>query len=126
MAQWLTPADLAERWQISPRTIRGMLADGELPAMRIGGKLWRIRLDDVEAYECAAMKTEPDSTEDQPETSAHGGSTGSGESGPSSGMNGTTAPDTGDVISLAQRTRPKRKGLPRLDTPNSRGQREPR
>ena len=48
----LTPESLAERWQVSPALIRKMLAKGDLPGFRLGGKLWRIRQADVEAIEC--------------------------------------------------------------------------
>ena len=43
---------LAERWACSPRTIRSLVASGELPSFRLGGKLVRIRADDVEKFEC--------------------------------------------------------------------------
>src|ERR1700730_15685849 len=47
----LRPADLARRWQCSERTVRSLVRNGVLPAFRIGGKLLRIPLDAVEAYE---------------------------------------------------------------------------
>lgn len=45
-----TPAALARRWSVSPTLIYDMLNSGDLPAIRLG-KLWRIRLADVEARE---------------------------------------------------------------------------
>ncbi|WP_182421993.1 helix-turn-helix domain-containing protein [Aureimonas sp. ME7] len=47
-----TPRTLAARWECSEQHIRNMLDRGELPAFRLGGKLLRIRGDDVEAFEC--------------------------------------------------------------------------
>lgn len=43
---------LAERWACSIGTIRSLVASGELPSFKLGGKLVRIRADDVEKYEC--------------------------------------------------------------------------
>ncbi len=43
---------LAERWGCSKDTIRSMLRRGELPSFKLGGKLDRIRADEVEKYEC--------------------------------------------------------------------------
>lgn len=48
----LTPEDVAERWGCSASHVRRLIANGELPAFRLGGKLIRIRPQDVEAYEC--------------------------------------------------------------------------
>ncbi|PWL17438.1 hypothetical protein DKP76_11715 [Falsochrobactrum shanghaiense] len=47
-----TPTTLAKRWDCSERHIRNMIDRGELPAFRLGGKLLRIRGEDVEALEC--------------------------------------------------------------------------
>ena len=43
---------LAAKWGVSTTFIYGLLQSGELPGFKLGGKLWRIRSDDVEAYEC--------------------------------------------------------------------------
>jgi excisionase family DNA binding protein len=47
-----TPATLAEYWSCSEQHVRNMVARGELRALRLGGKLIRIRMADVEEYEC--------------------------------------------------------------------------
>ena len=47
-----TPARLADRWDCSERHVRNMIERGELAAFRLGEKLLRIRLEDVEAFEC--------------------------------------------------------------------------
>lgn len=52
LRQVYSPASLAERWECSQRYIRKLIAIGELPAFPLGGKLWRIRGEDVEAFEC--------------------------------------------------------------------------
>ena len=49
----LTIADLVERWQVSDRTIRHLVAAGELPVVTISPRTRRFRSDDVEAYEAS-------------------------------------------------------------------------
>ncbi|WP_418936458.1 helix-turn-helix domain-containing protein [Neorhizobium galegae] len=46
-----TPKTLAERWLCSERHVRNLIEGGHLPAFRLGGKLLRIRGEDVEAFE---------------------------------------------------------------------------
>jgi hypothetical protein len=46
-----TPAGLAERWMCSERHVRNLIARGELPAFKHGGKLLRIWWKDIEAFE---------------------------------------------------------------------------
>lgn len=46
-----TATALAERWGVSTTMIYDMLHAGELPGFRLGGKLWRIKIADVEEYE---------------------------------------------------------------------------
>lgn len=47
----LTPAEVAARWKVSASHVRKMIDNGELPAFRAGGKLLRVHLRDIEAYE---------------------------------------------------------------------------
>lgn len=54
--QTLRPADVAERWDCSERHVRHMLDRGELPFFRLGEKLIRISLEDVEEYERCQRK----------------------------------------------------------------------
>lgn len=96
----LTPAMLAERWDCSERHVRNMITSGELPAFRLGGKLLRIRREDVEAFECQT-----------------GGSQGCGGS---SASHGTNLEESGDVIDLEHQIQKRRPASPRLDSPNSR------
>lgn len=51
MSQFLTPAQLAERWACSPRHVRRLCQRGDLRAMRLGLDAWRISVEAVEAYE---------------------------------------------------------------------------
>jgi excisionase family DNA binding protein len=60
-----TPTTLAVRWQCSERHIRNLIASGELPSFRLGGKLLRIRAEDVEAFECQTGGS-PDSGDSSP------------------------------------------------------------
>lgn len=50
-AKVLTPAMLAERWQCSERHIRNLVDRGEIPSFRLGGKLIRIKVTDIEDFE---------------------------------------------------------------------------
>jgi excisionase family DNA binding protein len=47
--KWLTVAEAADLLRVQPRTIRRMIARGELPARRLGSRSIRLRADDVEA-----------------------------------------------------------------------------
>lgn len=47
---YLRPEDIAERWQVSPGTIRELLRTGRLVGAKLGGQ-WRIRMCDVYDYE---------------------------------------------------------------------------
>lgn len=46
--EWITQQEVADMFGISGRTVRRMIADGRLPAHRIGPRLVRIRRADVE------------------------------------------------------------------------------
>lgn len=58
-AAW-TPRELADRWQCSERHVRNLINRGELRAFRLGGKLVRVRHEDVERFECRG--SEPSGT----------------------------------------------------------------
>ncbi len=47
-----TPATLAERWECSETTVRALIKSGRLRAFKLAGKLYRIRPDEVERFEC--------------------------------------------------------------------------
>jgi excisionase family DNA binding protein len=46
----MTPAMLAERWNVRPRFVVKLIEDGELAAFRIG-TLWRVTAEALEEYE---------------------------------------------------------------------------
>ena len=100
MTRALRPSDIALRWQCSERHVRKMIDRGELPSFRLGGKLLRIRSEDVEAFECQ-----------------NGGSQGSGENIASPG---TMPAESAGVIDLELETRKRRPASPRLDSPSLR------
>ena len=57
----LTPSMLAEEWACSEQHVRNLIKNGKLPHIKLGGKLVRIRREDVEAFEqnvLAATKQE--------------------------------------------------------------------
>lgn len=95
MTRPLTPAEVAERWQCSERKVYYMIQRGALPAFNLDGKLLRLRLKDVEEFECRG---------------------GSQDLEASSASPGTMPAASGDVIDLGQATRKRRPASPRLDT----------
>jgi excisionase family DNA binding protein len=95
-----TPATLASKWACSERHVRNMIDRGELPAFRLGGKLWRIRSEDVEIFECQ--------------------NGGSHDCAANSASHGMSQEESGDVIDLEHQIQKRRPSAPRLDTPNSR------
>ncbi|OWK26311.1 hypothetical protein AJ87_03105 [Rhizobium yanglingense] len=53
-----TPKSLADRWHCSERHVRNMLAKGQLPYFRLGGKLMRIKWEDVDRFERNQVRDE--------------------------------------------------------------------
>ncbi|PZQ49734.1 MAG: hypothetical protein DI556_09695 [Rhodovulum sulfidophilum] len=51
------PSDLATRWGVSANTVRAEIERGALTAFRIG-KLYRIKLEAVEEYECRISRSD--------------------------------------------------------------------
>ena len=45
-------ASLAERWGVSPGTVYNMINAGRLATFGFGGKMYRIRAEEVERFEC--------------------------------------------------------------------------
>jgi excisionase family DNA binding protein len=62
-----TPRTLAKRWKCSPETIYTMIARGDLAAFKVGGKLLRIKAEDVEAFEQRSGDVEGATKEAQPD-----------------------------------------------------------
>ena len=54
----VTPEQVAERLQVTERTVYGWLRRGKLPALKLG-RLWRIRPDDLETFLENARKMPP-------------------------------------------------------------------
>lgn len=46
---WMTTPDVADHLQVTDRTVRRMIAAGELPAYRLGPRLLRVKRSDVDA-----------------------------------------------------------------------------
>jgi excisionase family DNA binding protein len=53
--EWLTVRELAERWKVTPDTIRRWCADGELKGMMIGSSL-RIHRSEIEHHEASGIR----------------------------------------------------------------------
>jgi excisionase family DNA binding protein len=53
----LTPEEVAARWKCSPSHVRRLVSTHKLQAFRLGGKLLRIPLAAVEAFECASTSS---------------------------------------------------------------------
>ena len=101
-----TPATLAAWWECSERHVRNLIDSGELRAFRLGGKLWRIRPQEVEAFECQSG----DLPASEVNTASHGQTHQSRQDA--------------DVIALEQTISKRRPAAPRLDTQNSLGRQE--
>ena len=52
----LTPEQVAERLQVTERTVYGWLRRGSLPALKLG-RLWRVRPADLEHFLERARRT---------------------------------------------------------------------
>jgi excisionase family DNA binding protein len=81
---------LAAHWGCAPDTVYSLIKGGDLQAFRVGGKLLRIRAEEVERYEC---QTSPTASNDCADAS------------PSSGMK--TADDTDIRLERMIERRPK-------------------
>lgn len=90
-----TPATLAKKWECSERHVRNLITSGQLPSFRLGGKLLRIRGEEVEKFECQNGESQ-----DLEENIV---------------SPGKTRLESGAVIDLAQTTRKRRTAAPRLD-----------
>jgi excisionase family DNA binding protein len=75
MSRLLTPAEVAELLQVTPRTINRYAADGRLPRVKIGQRLTRYRWQNVEALIVVGNATspaaEPDSSQNSGKPSRH-------------------------------------------------------
>ena len=59
-------ASLAHHWECGQDTIYALIRSGELQAFRLGGKLLRIRGDEVERYECRTTTASNDTVDSLP------------------------------------------------------------
>ena len=57
----LRPDEVAERWQCSKKLVYRLIQEGKLPAYRFGGRLLRLKLEDVERYEACNRSLGPSS-----------------------------------------------------------------
>jgi len=51
----LRPEEVAERWDCSPRFVYRLLHEGKLPAFRLSGRLFRVPLEALEAFEACHL-----------------------------------------------------------------------
>ena len=59
MANAMTPEMVAERWQCSATHVRSLFRQGKLRGFRVGERLIRFRIEDIEKFE-QAMTPPPD------------------------------------------------------------------
>lgn len=50
MSQFLTTAEVAAEFRVSPETVRAWVEDERLPTVKLGPKTFRFRRSDVEAF----------------------------------------------------------------------------
>jgi excisionase family DNA binding protein len=55
----LTPEQVAERLAVSRLTVMKWLRLGTIPGRKLGGKLWRVHPDDLEAFIAQAAVERP-------------------------------------------------------------------
>lgn len=58
----LTVQQLASRWSCSRDAVYALISSGQLPSFRAGGKLLRIKLGDIEAWESGGASTRSEDT----------------------------------------------------------------
>ena len=50
MDKLLTPEEVAERFAVSPKTLRDWLRTGKMKGIKVGGKLWRVSESDLDQF----------------------------------------------------------------------------
>ena len=63
MKRSFRPDEVAERWQCSKRLVYALVQRGDLQGFKISGKLLRISIEAVEAYETCNRGSGPSSSE---------------------------------------------------------------
>lgn len=66
MTQVYSVSGLADHWGCGTDTVYSLIKGGDLPAFKLGGKLLRIRADEVERYECRTITASNDSASNLP------------------------------------------------------------
>lgn len=61
-SQVYSVATLAEHWGCGTDTVYALIKSGDLPAFKLGGKLLRVRHEEVERYECQSLLTPSNDT----------------------------------------------------------------
>lgn len=59
-------ASLAEYWGCGTDTVYSLIKSGDLPAFKLGGRLLRIRADEVERFECRTITASNDTGASSP------------------------------------------------------------
>lgn len=62
-------ASLAKHWGCGTDTVYSLIHSGDLKAFKLGGKLFRIRADEVERYECQTNTPSNDTEASSPSSS---------------------------------------------------------
>jgi excisionase family DNA binding protein len=62
--RWLTIDETAQLLSVNHKTVRRRIAEGEIAATRVGPKLLRVRLSDVEAFMARTVASSPPSVSD--------------------------------------------------------------
>jgi 3-methylcrotonyl-CoA carboxylase alpha subunit len=70
MPDELSPTEVAKRLGTSTRTVQRWIADGRLPARRLGGR-WRVAIGALDAFASAALAKPPDGRRDAPAPPGH-------------------------------------------------------
>jgi excisionase family DNA binding protein len=62
---FLAPEQVAERLAVSRLTVIKWLREGKLRGHKLGGKIWRVHPDDLQAFIEASIATRPQAKEDE-------------------------------------------------------------
>lgn len=70
MSLFMTPRQVAEQWECSPEHVQRLCKRGELAAMKLARRGWRISPAAVEAYEAAHTSATPATANETPKPEA--------------------------------------------------------
>jgi len=65
----LSPEEVAERFSVTPNTVRAWLREGTLKGVKLGNKIWRISEEELQSYICREQGVDYGSDDQEEELS---------------------------------------------------------